>query len=355
MKHIVLNVDDDEAGRFAVSHMLRTSGFEVVEATTGEEALQLVGPHIDLVLLDVNLPGIDGIEVCSRIKSDPRTRTVPVVHLSASRVHQTDRVLGLENGADAYLSEPIAREELVATVRAHIRARTLVEKEVRRRLEFENQLVGIVGHDLRTPLSTIHMSAAVLEQHRDTAVVETAKRIGRTTARMTRLVKEVLDFTQAKLGDGIPIHPAPLELASLLRRTVDDVLVTQPERTIALSGVAEAVGAWDEDRLQQVFINLITNALKHSPEGSAVAIDLQAPAERVVVTITNANRGRPIPAELMPVLFEPFTRGRTGESESIGLGLFIVDHLVRAHRGSIAVESDTNGTRFAVTLPRTGA
>ena len=100
MGTVILNVDDDETGRYAVTHMLRSAGFEVIESSTGEQTLALMSENVDLVLLDVNLPGIDGFEVCRRIKSDPRTRTVPVIHLSASRMTQPDKVLGLDSGAD---------------------------------------------------------------------------------------------------------------------------------------------------------------------------------------------------------------------------------------------------------------
>ncbi len=352
MRSVILNVDDDESGRFAVTHMLRVAGFEVVEAAAGGEALERMKQPVDLVLLDVNLPDIDGFEVCRRIKSDPRTRTIPVIHLSASRLAEPDKVLGLDSGADAYLVEPIGRDELVATVQAHLRAKKLLEREARRQHEFERQLVGIVSHDLRTPLSAIHATAAALQKNADRKVAEAGDRIIRVSGRMARLVKELLDFTQARIGQGVSIHRRPVDLVGLLKRTIDEVLVTHPGRVIDIDAPPQLQGNWDEDRIEQVLANLIGNALSHSPTTSSVRIGLRLDGDDVVIAVANQNRDGPIPPALMQVLFEPFTRGPGESTEGIGLGLFIVHHLVTAHGGQIAVQSDAAGTAFTLRLPR---
>lgn len=351
-RSVILNVDDDEAGRFAVTHMLRSAGFEVVEAATGAEALEQMKSLVDLVLLDVNLPDIDGLEVCRRIKSDPRTRTTPVIHLSASRLTQPDKVLGLDSGADAYLVEPIGRELLVSTVQAHLRAKEMVEREARRQHEFERQLVGIVSHDLRTPLSAIHSTAAVLQAHADPKVVEAGDRIIRVTGRMGRLVKILLDFTQVRIGQGITIHRTPIDAVALLKRTIDDALVAHAGRQVDLDAPELVQCKWDEDRIEQVLGNLLGNALKHSPDGSTVRAAMHVDADDVIVVIANQNRDKPIAPDLMKVLFEPFTRGKNDSGESYGLGLFIVHHLVGTHGGAISVESTTSSTSFTVRLPR---
>jgi len=120
---VVLNVDDSEAGRFAVTRMLEHAGFEVWEATTGQEALQLAERGPDIILLDVRLPDIDGFEVCRRIKSNPKSASSTVIHLTARSIATSDKVQGLEGGADGYLTEPISSSELIATLRSFVRTR----------------------------------------------------------------------------------------------------------------------------------------------------------------------------------------------------------------------------------------
>src|SRR3954447_6058730 len=119
----VLNVDDSDAGRLAISHILRQAGFEVREARNGREALALAAEQPDLILLDVNLPDLDGFEVGARLKADPATAPIPLVYLSGAFVTSEDRVRGLECGADGYLTKPAAPRELVAYLHALLRAR----------------------------------------------------------------------------------------------------------------------------------------------------------------------------------------------------------------------------------------
>ncbi|MGZ6124701.1 MAG: response regulator, partial [Myxococcales bacterium] len=125
---LILCVDDNEGTRYALARMLQRSGFRTVEAANGAEALQKMAERPDLVVLDVQLPDINGLVVCQRIKSDPRTASTPVLQISADFVEVEDRTRGLDLGADAYLTQPIEPPELVATIRALLRARRAEEK-----------------------------------------------------------------------------------------------------------------------------------------------------------------------------------------------------------------------------------
>jgi len=145
----ILNVDDNEAGRYAVTKILKRAGFEVIEAANGTDALTLAATRRpDLVLLDVNLPDIGGFEVCKRLKQDKKTASIPVVHLSATYVHSRERVQGLEGGADGYLVHPVEPEELVATILAFIRIKqsemALRESEEKFRTLAESTPVAIM-------------------------------------------------------------------------------------------------------------------------------------------------------------------------------------------------------------------
>jgi PAS domain S-box-containing protein len=147
----ILNVDDDEATRFTFSWALREAGFEVREAGTGAEALRLAAAGPDLVLLDVNLPDLDGFEVCRRLKADPATAAIPVLHVSGAKVGGLDKAQGLDGGADGYLTKPVEPDELVAHVKALLRIRqaekALRASEARQRAVLESALDAIVAMD----------------------------------------------------------------------------------------------------------------------------------------------------------------------------------------------------------------
>lgn len=165
---IILYADDTEAQRYAVSRVLRRAGFEVVEAATGLQALQLMSTSPDLVVLDVNLPDISGLEVCRRIKSTEATARTPVLQVSATFVNTEARVAGLEGGADAYLVQPIAPEELVATIRALLRVRRaeeqLWESQQQYRLFFESNPLACWVFDA-SDLSILAVNGTAVEQY----------------------------------------------------------------------------------------------------------------------------------------------------------------------------------------------
>jgi DNA-binding response OmpR family regulator len=135
----ILSVDDNDAIRYSFTRYLRDGGYEVIEARNGSEALRLARTNPALITLDINLPDMDGYEICRRLKDDPATRDIPVLHISASCVESGDRVRGLEGGADAYLSEPVDRLEVLATVKALLRMRQAQDaRPLKRKLREKN-------------------------------------------------------------------------------------------------------------------------------------------------------------------------------------------------------------------------
>jgi len=228
--------------------------------------------------------------------------------------------------------------------------------EERRRSEFEQQLIGIVSHDLRNPITAISLGVSVLlrRDDLDERVLKTLARVHSSAERTIRMVRDLLDFTQARLGGGIVVHREPSDVYPILRFVVDEVRMSFPDREVRIEMDGDGQGAWDTDRVAQVITNLVTNALKYSPGGTPVTV--RARGDRDTVRMEVHNLGEPIPRQVRAHLFEPMRRGdeqsdRT--SRSIGLGLFIVDHLVRAHGGTVDVRSiSPDGTTFGVRLPR---
>jgi sigma-B regulation protein RsbU (phosphoserine phosphatase) len=235
--------------------------------------------------------------------------------------------------------------------------RKRLEEEARQRTEFERQLIGIVSHDLRNPLNAIILAAGALlksesleERHRRNAI-----RVLTSAERATRLIRDLLDFTQVRQGGGIPLSRRAANLHDLVHTVLDEVQATHPERTFLVEQSGDGTGEWDTDRLAQVITNLLGNAIQYSPSDTPVKVTTRGEVDAAVLEVHNA--GAPIPPEVLGRIFEPMERGTRLQmgptGRSIGLGLFIVRHIVLAHGGRVSVRSMVEeGTTFTVLLPR---
>lgn len=226
-------------------------------------------------------------------------------------------------------------------------------EDLQRRTEFEQYLVGIVSHDLRNPLGVISMGAGLLLQMDELSdrANKTAQRIRSSAQRSERMIRDLLDFTQTRLGGGIPIERRPADLYAITSAAIEDVRAAFPERTVELLRSGDVRGTWDGDRLAQLVSNLVANALKYGAPGKPVRVEVAREGGRVTLSVHNA--GAPIPAERLGRIFEPLQRAseqNDRKARSVGLGLYIVDAIARAHGGTVSVTSDEGGTTFLVTL-----
>ncbi len=237
-----------------------------------------------------------------------------------------------------------------------ITSRKTFELEARLRSDFEQQLIGIVSHDLRNPLSAILMGASVLARREDldARAAKGVLRIQSSAQRAIRMIRDLLDFTQARLGGGIHVSRAPLDLGDLIRHVVEELETAHPGREIRVRSSGDTRGEWDADRMAQALGNLLGNALQYSPAETAVTVEAREEARWTLLEVHN--HGVPIAPGELSLLFEPMQRGLTapgGASRSVGLGLYIVDQIVRAHAGRVDVTSSAlAGTTFTVKLPR---
>jgi PAS domain S-box-containing protein len=228
--------------------------------------------------------------------------------------------------------------------------------DMKGRADFEQQLIGIVSHDLRNPLSAIILGAQALLRREtlDATATRAAVRILSSAERGTRLVRDLLDFTQARLGGGLPIQPSPMDLHLLTRQVLEEVQMSYPERDFQLLQRGDARGEWDGDRMAQLLTNLLTNAAKYSPEETSITVSTLGEAEQVELAVHNG--GAPIAPDVLAHLFQPMQRGGSPgatAARSVGLGLYIVKQIVQVHGGHIDVSStETGGTTFRVRLPR---
>lgn len=240
-------------------------------------------------------------------------------------------------------------------------ARLVGEIIARRRNEVKGErageiFVGMVAHDLRSPLSAIRMAADFLLSSSNPGQVETGmvERIRRSAARMSRMVEDLLDVTQARVGGGIPLRYERPELAALAREVIDETRLAHPKQAVRFQSDGDTTLMCDAGRVREVIENLLRNAILHG-DGSLVDVAVSGNPDNVLVCVHNW--GPPIPTDLLRTIFEPFAteaHRRSGEgARGLGLGLFIVRELVRAHGGRIDVEStEATGTRFSVSLPR---
>ena len=458
----LLFIEDDAGKRYTIARQLRLAGMVVEEAENGTDGLARLTPDHDVVILDLRLPDLHGIEICQRIKRDPATAAVMVIELSAALTSASDRARGLELGADAYLVHPVEGFEIVATVRALMRLRTaerrldasvrlhrtvtetasvglaivavdgrctflnragedvlgldaeaagrvrLVELFTRAgdadadadagwgidralqggapvrhlrvtrgdrlleltanpiapgaaagavielkdvtviaRSEHQRDLfLAILGHDLRNPLGTISMGADLLRtapglSDRERNVIA---RVDRTVVRMRKLIDHLLIFAQT-LVDRLPLTRSRVDLAEVARAAAYEH-ASEARPIEVVDELGEPIEA-DADRIAQVLDNLLGNAIRHGQ--GPVTIRLTRDGDAAVLAVHN--HGEPIPEALMTTIFDPFRRG--ARREGVGLGLYIVDQIARAHGGAVTVSSlPTTGTTFSVQLPR---
>jgi two-component system, sensor histidine kinase len=293
---LILCVDDDPAARYALTRTLQRAGFRTLEAGTGTEALQKMAERPDLVVLDVRLPDIDGFAVCQRIKSDPRTASTPVLQISAAFVEVEDRTRGLELGADAYLTQPLAPPELIATIRALLRARRA-----------EERARGIVRELESTGKVELRRQPTLLQEAVENAISTSQPLIDE---RGHRLVRE--------------LEATPLCVLA------------------------------DPTRLEQVISNLINNAAKYTEPGGHIQITLRHEGEQAVVTVRDTGIG--IEPEMLDNIFELFAQldhSAARPSSGLGVGLTLVKRLAEMHGGTVQARSEglSRGSEFEVRLP----
>lgn len=236
----------------------------------------------------------------------------------------------------------------------------LAESTSRFALDLERSkemFLAMLGHDLRNPLGAIIGSAHIMVNSKDLPdiAVKRAFLILNSSQRMNALVDDLLDFTRSRLGGGIPIVRADIDLAKVCRQTVEEIAALHPQRVVNFEATGEVQGQWDRARMSQAFSNVISNAVQHGSDKTPINVVVRGGADDVEVTVQN--RGPVIPTSELDKIFDPLYQIEGDKPlaprESLGLGLYITERIVTAHGGTIGVESsDENGTTFTIHLPK---
>ncbi len=269
--------------------------------------------------------------------------------ISTGQVYTLKHRLRRRDGGHAWVMARAIPLRRIGRVEEWIGTMTDISDQVRVE-EAREQFITVLAHDLRSPLSAILFSAELLRSSGlSPHAEELVARVTRSGLRIDAMIRDLLDFARGRLADGIGIERRSCDLAAICFAEVEDARVSHTGRTILCESVGNVTGEWDPDRMEQVLSNLIANALDHGADPITVrAVDAGAD-----VLLSVHNHGAPIAAELLPTIFEPYRRGRGTGQRGLGLGLYIVSEIVRAHGAAIAVRSKAGeGTSFTIRWPR---
>ncbi|MCL2447618.1 MAG: hybrid sensor histidine kinase/response regulator, partial [Polyangiaceae bacterium] len=349
----ILIVDDFPDALALYEAMLTEHGHRVRTASSGAEALRRVDEREpELVLLDVQMPGMDGVEVLRRLRTR-RDGGPYVIMLTAARREPHAIEAGLKEGADAYLTKPIDARELLARVRA-----ALETFRLRRMLEAQRRdHIAMLVHDLRHPLSSLGLLAEVLEtedmsgQERDAATAQMRS----LCSEMARLVDGVLAASRLEAGVFF-VEPRPVALASVIQPLLSVFTPVAARRRVGLvfEGSLDQQVLGDPPKLRQALDNLVANALKFTPRGGRVRMRISRDLHAVVFEVADSGPG--VPEAERHTIFDRYKQGSRGRAAGgAGLGLAIARGIAEAHGGSLTVSSaDLGGAAFRLTLPALG-
>ena len=393
-KQKILVVNDDAASLLALTSLLdqraAQTNYEVMTARSGQEALRQVLRHdFAVILLDVNMPGMDGFETAEAIHQRARSSDIPIIFVTAFLADEIDRLKAYQRGAADFMFTPVIPQILHAKVavfvalamkneelkrQAHKLSQrttelTATNKRLTREMEerqaaersnhAKDEFLAMLGHELRNPLSAISSAASLigLAGAGPDAVSRAKVIIQRQSQHLSRIVDDLLDLSRAMSGK-ILLARQPLEVSALVCACLDTFKATG--RTGNFQIGVDTLPGWvdgDPTRLEQIATNLIDNALKYTPSGGSIDISVRHDDDQDQVVLTVRDSGVGIAHDLLPHVFDVFVQGSITIDRSqggLGIGLALVRRLVELHGGSVNATSEGLGlgSTFVIRLPR---
>ncbi|WP_312514214.1 response regulator [Massilia sp.] len=387
----ILVVNDDPASLLALTSLLdgraAEGNYTVLSARSGQEALRQVLLHdFAVILLDVNMPGMDGFETAEAIHQRARSADIPIIFVTAFLADEIDRLKAYQRGAADFLFTPVIPQILHAKVSVFVtlamkneelkrqaealsqhaleltatNRRLVREMEERqaaeRKSHAKDEFLAMLGHELRNPLSAISSASSLigLPGANQESVARARTIIQRQSQHLSRIVDDLLDLSRAMSGK-ILLARQPLDLSNLVSSCLETFRATGRAAGYGIS--VDLQPGWvdgDPTRLEQIVSNLLDNALKYTPSGGEIGISLARVDGDVVFTVRDTGVG--IPAELLPHVFDVFVQGAISIDRSqggLGIGLSLVRRLVELHGGSVACTSAGAGlgSCFEIRLP----
>tara|TARA_R110001599_G_scaffold64023_3_gene179239 strand:+ start:904653 stop:905846 length:1194 start_codon:yes stop_codon:yes gene_type:complete len=388
VKTKLLIVDDLPENLRALNALIRQDDLEIYQALSGDDALTLLLEHeFALAILDVQMPAMDGFQLAELMRGTEKTRHIPIVFVSAAGRELNYAFKGYESGAVDFLHKPLdnfavkskvkvfvdlyrqrqqTRHQLAALEKSRKEQEVLMRELQNTQTQLEgavamrDEFMSMVAHELRTPLNTLFLETQMrtMQLERGDAALFDDERLNQMVARdgrqirsMIRLIDDMLDVSRMRSGR-LSIRPEATDLSELLTRVVND-LGTQAATagtSITLHAPNKIQGTWDAFRIEQIVVNLLTNALRY---GQKKPIDVLLKMDGNAAVIQVKDQGPGIAVADQKAIFQPFERGSgSAICGGLGLGLYISQQLAEAHEGHINVQSEIGkGTIFSLHLP----
>jgi len=356
----ILVVDDMEANRQLLSDCVSVMGHECRMAGSAEEALQIIAAWMpDVILLDIMMPTINGLDLCRMLKADPAMMMVPIILVTAMNERAT-RIKGIDAGANDFLTKPVDTYEVVLRIRNALRSKRLYDdtRQAHQRLaeleQLRDSMTHMLVHDLRGPLQGIGMSLEMIVESAAKLelgdIRDDAGECMRTTQALTEMVSTILDVSRLEAAS------MPIELSGWPLRVIVDAglaMVYQKGKTPITCELPEVTVTWDRHLMSRAIANLVGNALKYAP-GDPIRIAGVIDGEEITVQVDDCGPG--VPSAVAERLFTKFAAisGPQEQRHSTGLGLFFCKQVADVHGGTIgAMPREPQGSRFWMRLPIT--
>ncbi|MEB0261949.1 MULTISPECIES: hybrid sensor histidine kinase/response regulator [unclassified Mucilaginibacter] len=364
---MILIVDDKPENLIALSKTLDNRGFQTDTALSGEEALRKVLKNIyELIILDVQMPGMDGFEVAEAISGYSKTADIPIIFLSAVNVSKKFIIKGYASGGRDYLVKPFDTDILVLKIRTFIllnQVQQSLQTEIERSKLAESkkdEFISIASHELKTPLTSVkgylQLAEISLKKQRIDQAQMFLERSSKQVDKLNNLVADLLDTTKIESGK-LNFNYQYFEVAPFLENAIDNIYQSYPNKKIQTCG-PDLSGLriyGDENRLEQVLLNYLSNAIKYAPQSDEVTLEvLLLPEKQLQISVTDHGIG--ISADRKLHLFEKFYRVEetSNRFQGLGIGLFICAEIIKRHQGTYGVESETDkGSTFYFCIPLT--
>ncbi|MBC7475197.1 MAG: hybrid sensor histidine kinase/response regulator [Candidatus Sericytochromatia bacterium] len=359
-KALILIVDDTPKNIQVLGSILHNKGYNICISSSGSIALEMVKTELpDLILLDIEMPGMDGFEVCKALKSNPVTESIPVIFLTA--VSDPEKLLqGFELGAVDYITKPFNIPELTARVATHIEIKQSREKLLELNAT-KDKFFSIIAHDLRNPFTSLMLSSQFILRHLnnnlDVNMIEKKIQvIYKSSKQCSDLLENLLEWAETQTNK-IKFSPNYHKIRDIIIKCIEISASQANNKNIEIiNAIPDDISLMVDGNLFETIIrNLLTNAIKFTQEYGTITIKLKEEDHLTEISVTDTGIG--IPMEVQSKLFRIdshyMTQGTSKEDAGTGLGLILCREFVEKHGGNIWVESEIEkGSTFKFTIPQ---